>query len=152
MAGEASVTLGASKQIRLRAATVNGHPLTPARVGQLVSNVTVDCGALGAATLNAFAAPPKIWWANERVICCRYRAAIGAHPTLEAVVDIHAFSSNRALVEVVLENCTMATATPVAPAAVSYTAVVSVNGAAIATVQSTGGPGGTHQPFRAWYV
>ena len=150
--GETSVTRGTSKQIRLRSATVNANPLTPARVGQLVSNVTVDCGALGVATLKDFAAPAKIWWANERVICCRYRAAIGAHPTLEAVVDIHAFSSNRALVEVVVENCKMVTATPTAPAAVSYTAAVAVNGAAIATVQSTNGPGGTHQPFRAWYA
>ena len=140
--GEASVTLGASQQIRLRAATVNGNPLTPARVGQLVSNVTVDCGTLGAAALNDFASPAKIWWANERVICCRYRVAIGAHPTLEAVVDIHAFSSNRALVEVVVENCKMATATPVAPAAVSYTATVSVNGAPVATVESANAPGG----------
>ena len=80
------------------------------------------------------------------------RAAIGAHPTLEAVIDIHAFSSNRALVEIVIENCKMVTATPIAPAAVSYTAAVTVNGAAVATVQSTNGPGGTHQPFRAWYA
>ena len=86
------------------------------------------------------------------MICCRYRAAIGAHPTLEAVVDIHAFSSNRALVEVVVENCKMATATPVAPAAVSYTAAVSVNGAPVATVESANAPGGTHQAFRAWYA
>ena len=61
-------------------------------------------------------------------------------------------SSNRALVEVVVENCKMATATPVAPAAVSYTAAVSVNGAAVATVGSTNAPGGTHQAFRAWYA
>ena len=54
--------------------------------------------------------------------------------------------------EVVVENCKMATATPVAPAAVSYTAAVSVNGAPVATVQSTNAPGGSHQAFRAWYA
>ena len=82
----------------------------------------------------------------------RYRKPVGTHPTLEAVIDIHAFSSNRALVEVVVENCKMATATPVAPAAASYTAAVTVNGAPVATVQSANAPGGTHQAFRAWYA
>ncbi len=152
IAGETALTLGTSKQIRLRAAAVGSNALTAARVGQLVSNVTVDCGAAGAATLASFGAPSKVWWANERVICCRYRAPVGTHPTLEAVIDIHAFSSNRALVEVVVENCKMATATPVAPAAVSYSAAVSVNGAPLATVQSANGPGGTHQAFRAWFA
>ena len=152
VAGEAALTLGTSKQIRLRTAAANSNALTFARVGQLVSNVTVDCGTAGSATLTDFSTPSKVWWANERVICCRYRAPVGTHPTLEAVVDVHAFSSNRALVEVVVENCKMATATPVAPAAVSYTAAVSVNGAAVATVGSTNAPGGTHQAFRAWYA
>ncbi len=152
VAGETSVTLGTSRQIRLRAAAVNATPLNAARVGQLVSNVTVNCGALGSAVLNDFATPSKIWWANERVICCRYRAPVGAHPTLEAVVDIHAFSSNRALVEVVVENCKMVTATPTQPAAAAYTAAVTVNGAAVTNVQSANAPGGTHQAFRAWYA
>ena len=116
VAGETGVTLGASKQIRLRTAAVSANSLTPARVGQLVSNVTVDCGAVGLAKFDSFAMPSKIWWSNERVICCRYRAAVGTHPTLEAIVDIHAFSSNRALVEVVVENCKMNTQTPVMPA------------------------------------
>jgi hypothetical protein len=152
VAGETTVTLGTSKQIRLRAAAAGSSPLTAARVGQLVSNVTVDCGAVGSATLTDFTSPSKIWWANERVICSRYRAPVGTHPTLEAVVDIHAFSSTRALVEVVVENCKMATATPVAPTAVSYTAAVTVNGAPVATVQTTNAPGGGHQAFRAWYA
>ena len=152
VAGETGVMLGTSKQIRMRAAAVIPTSLTAARVGQVVSTVIVDCGSVGVATLNNFTVPSKIWWANERVICCRYRAAVGAHPTLEAVVDIHAFSSNRALVEVVLENCKMATATPAAPAAVSYSATVAVNGATIANVQSANAPGGTHQAFRAWYA
>ena len=129
VAGETGVTLGASKQIRLRAAAAGPSGLTAARVGQLVTDVTVDCGALGSATFTDFTAPSKVWWANERVICARYRKPVGTHTTLEAVIDIHAFSSNRALVEVVVENCKMATATPVAPAAASYTAAVTVNGA-----------------------
>ena len=95
VAGETSVSLGAPKQIRLRAAAAGSTPLTPARVAQLVSNVTVNCGAVGSATFDNLATPSKVWWANERVICCRYRAPIGTHPTLEAVVDIHAFSSNQ---------------------------------------------------------
>jgi len=152
VAGETSVMLGTSRQIRLRAAAVTATPLNPARVGELVSNVTVNCGALGSAVLNNFATPSKVWWANERVVCCRYRAPVGAHPTLEAVIDIHAFSSNRALVEVVVENCKMVTATPVQPAAASYAAAVTVNGAAVTTVQSANAPGGTHQAFRAWYA
>ena len=146
VAGETGVTLGTSKSIRLRAAAASSNALTAARVGQLVTNVTVDCGAAGSATLSNFATPSKIWWANERVVCCRYRAPVGTHRTLEAVVDIHAFSSNRALVEVVVENCKMTTAAPVAPAAVSYTAAVTVNGAPVATVPSV------HQAFRAWFA
>ncbi len=152
VAGETSVSLGTSKQVRLRAAVANSSALSVARVAQIVSNVTVDCGAIGSAVLNNFGTPSKVWWANERVICCRYRAPVGSHPTLEAVVDIHAFSSNKALVEVVVENCKMTTATPVMPASVSYSANVTVNGAAIATVQSNNAPGGIHQPFRAWYA
>lgn len=152
VAGETAVSPGASKQIRLRAAAVGSNPLTSTRVGQLVSNVTVDCGGVGAAVLQDFSTPSKVWWASERVICCRYRAAVGAHPTLEAVIDIHAFSSGRALVEVVVENSKMATASPVAPASVSYAASVSVNGVLVTTVQSAVGPGGTHQAFRAWYA
>ena len=99
VAGETGVTLGASKQIRLRAAAAGPSGLTAARVGQLVTDVTVDCGALGSATFTDFTAPSKVWWANERVICARYRKPVGTHTTLEAVIDIHAFSSNRALVE-----------------------------------------------------
>nr|MBA2413895.1 hypothetical protein [Burkholderiaceae bacterium] len=146
VAGETGVTLGTSRAVRLRATAASSNALTAARVGQLVTNVTVDCGAAGSATLSNFATPSKIWWANERVVCCRYRAPVGAHPTLEAVIDIHAFSSNRALVEVVVENSKMTTATPVAPAAVSYTAAVTVNGALVATVPSV------HQAFRAWFA
>ena len=98
VAGETGVTLGASKQIRLRAAAAGPSGLTAARVGQLVTDVTVDCGALGSATFTDFTAPSKVWWANERVVCARYRKPVGTHTTLEAVIDIHAFSSNRALV------------------------------------------------------
>jgi len=152
VAGEMSVTTGTSKQIRLRAASANAAALTAARVGELVNNVTVDCGGAGSAVLTGFGAPAKVWWANERVICCRYRAPVGSHPTLEAVIDIHAFSSNRALVEVVVENCKMTTATPSSPSSVAYTAAVSVNGAQLATVQTSAAPGGTHQAFRAWFA
>lgn len=152
VAGEIDATRGASRQIRLRAAAAGPGSLTAARVGQVVSDVTVNCGAVGSATFTDFTSPSKVWWANERVICARYRMPVGAHATLEAVIDVHAFSSNRALVEVVVENCRMATATPVAPAAVSYTAAVTVNGAPVATVQSAGAPGGSHQAFRAWYA
>jgi len=152
LAGETAVTAGTTKFIRLQSGAVAGTALTPARVGQLVTNITVNCGALGNAAISDFSAPARTWWANERVICCRYRAPVGADPTLEAVIDVHAFASNRAFVEVVLENCKLNSASPVAPAAKSYSASVVVNGATIATVSSSGGPGSTHQAFRAWYA
>ena len=152
LAGETAVTAGTTTFIRLQAGAVVGTALTPARVGQLVTNITVDCGALGSAVINNFSSPARTWWANERVICCRYRAPVGADPTLEAVIDVHAFASSRAFVEVVVENCKVNSASPAAPAAKNYSASVVVNGSTIATVSSSAGPGGTHQAFRAWYA
>ncbi|MEP6609639.1 MAG: hypothetical protein ABJA83_13295 [Burkholderiaceae bacterium] len=152
VAGETSLSVGASKQIRLRAGSASQAALTPARIGQLLSNVTIDCAGVGAAVFTDFSVREKQWWANERVICCRYRKPIGTHPTLEAVIDIHAFSSGRAWVEVVVENCKMATANPAMPPSAAYSATLSVNGAAMAAVSTAGAPGAAHQPFRAWYA
>jgi len=142
-------------------------PLTAARVGQLVSSIACDFGANGSAALSSFGAPERIWWANDRVICARYRLAIGS-AGLEAIIDVHAFASNRAFVEVVVENGRVdASATNVtAPSAKVYTnATVAVNGSTIATVTSpTAGMAipnrrissgtyvaGGHEPLRAWY-
>jgi hypothetical protein len=70
------------------------------------------------------------------------------------VIDIQAFSSDRAFVEVVVENGKLnaASSAPAAPPSKSYSATVTVNGTAVATVASSGGPGGAHQAFRAWYA
>ncbi len=165
VAGEAAVIAGQSRQVTLSPGAKQPSALTPARIVQLVSAIAFDFGAAGSAALTDFAAPERVWWANDRVICARYRVSIGS-AGLEAVVDIHAFASDRALVEVVIENGRLDASSPssVAPATVSYTdAVISVNGAAIATVSSPaaampipnarrrGQYSGGHEAFRAWY-
>lgn len=152
LAGETAFTAGTARTIRLQTSPPAGIALAPARIGQVVSNITVDCGTLGVASLSSFASPARIWWANERLICARYRAPVGSDPTLEAVIDIHAFSSNRALIEVVIENCKVNSSSPALPGSKSYTASVSVNGSVIATTSTGGAPGGAHRPFRAWFA
>jgi hypothetical protein len=154
LAGVASVTAGTVRTLALAAASDSGTALTAARVAQLVSEITISCGALGSASIASFASPEKTWWANERVICCRYRVPVGNDATLEAVIDIHAFSSDHVFVEIVLENGKLnaKAANPAAPAGKSYTANVTVNGASIATVGAAAGPAGNHEAFRAWYV
>lgn len=165
LAGEATVATGQIRQISLRASTRAVVPLTAARVGQVVTSITCDFGANGSAALSSFGAPERVWWANDRVICARYRLAIGSGG-LEAVIDVHAFASSRAFVEVVVENGRVdaSAATVTAPSPKVYTnATVAVNGSTIATVSSPGAgmpfpnarkPGtytGGHEPFRAWY-
>jgi hypothetical protein len=152
VAGETTLSAGAPRTIRLTAGTAAGAPLTPARIGQIVSSVTIECGAVGTAALSALDNPAQVWWSNERVICARYRVPVGAHPTLEAIIDIHAFAGGRAFVEVVVENGKLDSSAPSAPAAVGYTAVVSVNGVVVANVGTAAAPGGKHQAFRAWYA
>ena len=154
LGGEIEVTASSAKVVRLRPGNTIGTALNPARIGQLVSEVSISFDSLGDVLLSDFTKPHKTWWANERLICCRYRVPIGSDATLEALIDIHAFSSNRALVEIVVENgkVNSSSSAPTAPASKSYTATVSVNGSAIATVTSSSGPAGVHQPFRAWYA
>ena len=165
VAGNTGVAAGTVKTISLSTTTAAGTALTAARVGAIVKNVTVNVGTLGAASLASFASPERVWWANAQVICCRYRLPIDA--TLEAVVDIHAFATDRALVEVVLENAKIDAdaASPTRPATKSYTGTtVTVNGQEVVTVASpasgqsyrSGGGGGRyeggHEAFRAWYA
>jgi hypothetical protein len=160
IAGEAAVNASASRTLALRAVAKSATPLTAARVGQLVTSIAVNAGAVGSASLTTFASPEKVWWANERVICCRYRLPVG-NAGLEAVIDVHAFASNRALVEVVVENGKVNSASPAAPTSKSYTgATVSVNGQVIATVSNPvqgifgGAPfyaAQAHEAFRAWH-
>lgn len=154
LAGTANVTAGKTSELRLFARGDIGTPLTAARVLALVTQITIACGGLGTASLTSFGTPEKVWWANEQVICCRYRVPVGSDATLEAVIDIHAFASNRAFVEVVLENGKLnaAASAPSAPPSKSYTATVSVNGASVATIASASAPNGTHEAFRAWYA
>lgn len=165
LAGETSVTAAQMRNIGLRAAAKAANPLGAARVGQLVTSINCSFGAVGSASLTNFSSPERIWWANDRVICARYRLPIGS-AGLEAVIDIHAFASNRAFVEIVVENGRVDAdaATVVAPGTKTYSnATVSVNGNTIATVSSPAAamalpnsrrPGtyaGGHESFRAWY-
>jgi hypothetical protein len=154
VSGTANVTGTAEQTLLLQPGTpvAADVALTPARVGQLVSAVKVDFGSLGVVNVTDFATPERIWWANAQTICARYRATAPSHGTLEAVIDIQAFATGRALVEVVVENAKMNSAAPAKPAVASYSAVVSVNGNSVATVQSAGGPEGAHTAFRAWYA
>lgn len=154
VAGETALAAGSVKNITLRAATSAGTPLTPARIGQMVSDVAITFGGLGTAGISDFSSPQKIWWANERTICCRYVVPVTGDQTLEAIVDIHAYSSGRAFVEIVVENGRIAASSPApaAPSAKVYTATITVNGAPVATVMSSSGPSGTHEAFRAWYA
>jgi hypothetical protein len=152
--GTAAITGPADLSVRLQAgkAPSTDVDLTANRVAQVVSSVRVDLGALGTINVTDFSRPERIWWANPQTICARYRAAAPAHATLEAVIDIHGFTGGRALVEVVLENSRMVTATPAKPGNASYSAVVTINGTSVTTVQSSQGPEGAHTAFRAWYA
>lgn len=131
--------------------------LTAAAISAQVTSVAVAFGGTyGTASLTDFSTPERVWWATSKVICARYRVAAPTPGTtsLEAVIDIQAWS-DRAQVEVVVENGKMTTATPTKPTAANYTGVtVSINGgAAIATVDSSAVPTeATHSAFRAWYA
>jgi hypothetical protein len=151
LAGEVNASSNSSRQIALRPATRIGAPLTAARVGQLVTSIAFDFGTVGNAAIADFSAPQFVWWANERVICTRYRQAIGAGG-LEAVIDVHAFASDHAFVEVVIENCKFDVAHPVEPTEKAYSnATITLNGALIANVGTAAGPNAAHGAWRAWY-
>ena len=155
VASTATLSAGESRDLRLQRSTAAAArpDLGPALIGQLVRSVSIDCGPLGRVDLQNFSAPERTWWANAQTVCARYRAAFSGHATLEAVVDIQAWAGGRALVEVVVENCKMASSAPIKPAAASYTAaVVTVNGAVVTTVNGNGTPEGNHSAFRAWYA
>jgi hypothetical protein len=160
VAGNIAVNTLAEQTLRLVAgvapiptAKVGGRVMNPDQLARLVQSVKLDFGSLGVATLNNLSKPERIWWANAQTICARYRVAAPGHATLEAVIDVQAFLSGRALVEVVVENAKLSSSAPVKPAAASYAAVVTVNGSLVAnTVQSSAGPEATHTAFRAWYA
>ncbi len=157
MVVSSSAALGASEsralRLQLSTSQATGADMGPAQISQLVTAISIDCGALGRVDMQNFSAPERTWWANPQTVCARYRAAFSGHATLEAVVDIQAWAGGRALVEVLVENCKMSTATPVKPTAASYaTASVAVNGTAVASVNGNGGPEGNHAAFRAWYA
>jgi hypothetical protein len=165
VAGETAVTNAVTKTIRLRPGAPSGAALTASRIDAIVSDIVVNFGG-GDQTLSSFTSPERVWWANAATICARYRLSCNLG-VMEAVIDIHAFRagvSDRAFVEVVIENSRINPASPVTPATQTYTgATVKVNGATIATVssptagqsyQSAYGSGtytGGHEAFRAWY-
>jgi hypothetical protein len=153
VASDRAVTSGSAQSINVKAGAPSGTDLTSARIGALMTNVTVNVPGIASASITDFSAPHKIWWTNPRTICCRYRLAIGTD--MEALVDIQAFASpqNRAFVEVVVENSKMNSASPIRPSAKNYTgATVAVNGSTIITVNSSQGHHGSHEAFRAWYA
>lgn len=165
VSGAVSVSANATRYLHVRAVPgVAGAPITTSRIGSLVSSVEIDFTAAygGAATITDFSAPETVWWANERMICARYRVPAPApgSTALEAVVDITAWGSghDRAQVEVMIENGKFNAATSTLsskPASAVYTdATVKVNGTTIATVSTTSTPSGiqAHRPFRSWYV
>ena len=90
VAGETSVSLGAPKQNPLAGRRRWRFDSVDTRKGSAVAGFQRD-RELRRRWLRDVrqpaATPSKVWWANERVICCRYRAPIGTHPTLEAVVE-----------------------------------------------------------------
>lgn len=130
--------------------------MTTAAIAAQVTSVSVFLGAYGTASLTSFGSPERTWWATANTICCRYRVAAPSpgSTSMEAVIDIHAWS-DRALVEVVVENCKMVTATPTKPASAGYaSATVSINGGTpIVTVNSADMPTeAAHSAFRGWYA
>lgn len=171
LAGQTAVSANVQRKIGLAAGTSSGAPLTAARVGDLIKSISCNFGAAGTGALSTFSSPEKVWWANARTICARYRIQIG-NAGLEAVLDVHAFASDHAFVECVIENgrINASAAAPTAPSNKAYTnATVTVNGTTIATVSSPSAGGniprcrrysegyssvkfaGGHEPFRAWY-
>lgn len=157
VSGTTAVGAGGSARVRLQAGAVStAAALTPAAIGALVRTVSVAFGGtLGTATISDFNTPERVWWANARTICARYRTAPASPGTtaLEAVIDIQAWS-DRALVEVVIENAKMSSASPTKPTVATYTgAEVSVNGRAVGSGNADGVPSETgHNAFRAWYA
>jgi hypothetical protein len=159
VAGTATLTPGQTKTLMLQSAKVSGEAaLNSAAIQSAVTSVSVAFGTpFGTALISDFSSPERIWWANASTICARYRAqpATPGKTSLEIVVDIHVYSNGSAQIEVVVENGKMNTTSPTKPAVAAYlSAVVSVNGTAIATVDSTKAVAGEagHYPFRAWYA
>ena len=155
VASSASVTANGDTEFPLQRVSESdssaGAALTPADIGKIIKSLNLT-NSLGGFNLTDFTAPERIWWANAQTICARYRRGLSGHSTLEAVIDIQAWAGGRALVEVVVENGKMVTASPVKPNAASYaSATLTINGALIATVNGNGAPEGNHAAFRAWY-
>lgn len=156
VAGSAAVTAGGDAEFPLQLASesaVNaGVALTPTAIGTNVKSVKLN-SSLGGFDLTDFTAPERVWWSNAQTICARYRRGLSGHPTLEAVIDIQAWADGRALVEVVVENGKMATASPSKPTAANYSsATLTLNGSLIATVDGNSAPEGNHAAFRAWFA
>lgn len=159
VSGVTLMTSGVTNTIRIQAGRPRTEPaMDPSLINSVVKTVSVAFGdTLGTATISRFDAPERIWWANARTVCARYRvAAPNAGATaLEAVIDIQLFG-DRAFVEVVVENAKVdpAQATTVAPAAGTYAAAtVMVNQRTLRTVSSSAVPvEGRHSFSRAWYA
>lgn len=171
VAGSVAVSASSTTSIDVQFATATADSaLTTSAISTLVNNLSVAFnGNFGTASLTNFSSPERVWWANAQTICARYRVAVSnpGSTALELVVDIHAWATGRALVEVSVENCKLSgleapNATPpsvytgraiTTPAAASYTsAVVTVNGVAAVTANGNAAPEGNHAFARAWYA
>ena len=153
LAGVSPFSANETRSLRLQAQAVPATTaLGAARVAQLLASVAVEMGALGRAELIDFSRPERLWWANAHTICARYRLTLPGGARLEAVIDVQAFSSAHALVEVVIENGSMNSAAPAKPSGVAYNAQVLVNGNAIGSGDTAAAPEAQHAAFRAWYA
>ena len=154
--GNASLSANGIASFRLQAGSPPaGTVLTSARIATLApaAFIVFSGGVSATVTLNPAAAPERIWWATSEHICARYRQAVGSHPTMEVVWDVHAFAnSSRVHVEATVENAKINVSSPVNPTAASYSAVVTIGGVAQPAVASSAGPEGSHTGSRAWYA
>jgi hypothetical protein len=141
-----------STTVRVRPGAITGTNLTAADIqSKFSSGIAFNFPGIGTPSITTFTSPDFVWWSNPKTICARYRVAIGA-AGLEAVIDVHAFAGGRAFVEVVIENGKVTSSAPTGLTDKTYTgATVAVNGATIATVNSSAAPNATHRNFRAWY-
>ena len=158
VAGSAAVTADGDTVLPLQSGPEpadTATPLTASTIAGIVKSLAWS-GLPGSFVPTAidFAAPERLWWSNPQTICARYRQNLGNGPaSLEAVIDIQAWKNGQAVVEVVVENGKMSTASPVKPNAASYSqAILKVNDALVATVNGNGAPEGNHAAFRAWYA
>lgn len=129
ISGNSTITLETSQAV--------DTPLNTSAIDAVIASISIAFGgSYGTTSITNFSSPERIWWANERTICARYRIAPpspGA-TSLEAVIDIQAYAG-QAFVEITVENCKLSTTTPTKPATATTSSIVAtVNGSIIKTI------------------